>query len=193
MPHGASVSPVAAATPPPLVQQLCSQPAVFAQVGPEEYLLCAARSMQLDLDATARLALHIWRRCSGMVTILQSIRPPRVTSLGCELGASGAPQTTAAAPAYDSSMPQQLVPTPPARRSSTGLSNGPGLACAPSLPRACATACLWLAVKLEEDRRTAPPVRVLAAVSRTSAAELADLELRILHWLEWAPCRGYVP
>ncbi|PNW84467.1 hypothetical protein CHLRE_03g145467v5 [Chlamydomonas reinhardtii] len=213
-PLGASTSPVAAATPPALALQLCPQPAVFAQLGPEEYLLCAARSMQLDLDSTARLALHIWQRCSGMVTILQSIRTvdlkprggrctacpgapccPQQSACHCAACTGGAlPQAGAATSIYDSSTSQLLVPTRPARLSISGSpSDGGSFSGAASLPRACATACLWLAVKLEEDRRTAPPVRVLAAVSRTSASELASLELRILQWLEWAPCRGYLP
>ncbi|KAG2454765.1 hypothetical protein HYH02_000600 [Chlamydomonas schloesseri] len=135
-----------------------------------------------------------------MLIILQSIRAVNLSARRCASSASSLPLPQAAAAAaavaesgHDVSAHQQLLPTPPARRSASGSGDGHTLACVPSLSRACATACLWLAVKLEEDRRTAPPVRVLAALSRTSAAELASMELRVLQWLEWAPCRGYLP
>ncbi|GLI59528.1 hypothetical protein VaNZ11_001420 [Volvox africanus] len=64
---------------------------------------------------------------------------------------------------------------------------------AASAYRIHATACLWVASKVEEQRRVVAEARELAALSQTSAEMLCAAELRLLAWVEWCPLRGYLP
>ncbi|GIL58819.1 hypothetical protein Vafri_13797 [Volvox africanus] len=64
---------------------------------------------------------------------------------------------------------------------------------AASAYRIHATACLWVASKVEEQRRVVAEARELAALSQTSAEVLCAAELRLLAWVEWCPLRGYLP
>ncbi|GIL77161.1 hypothetical protein Vretimale_3167 [Volvox reticuliferus] len=64
---------------------------------------------------------------------------------------------------------------------------------AASAYRIHATACLWVASKVEEQRRVVAEARELAALSQTSAEALCAAELRLLAWVEWCPLRGYLP
>ncbi|EFJ44332.1 hypothetical protein VOLCADRAFT_95509 [Volvox carteri f. nagariensis] len=59
--------------------------------------------------------------------------------------------------------------------------------------RIYATACLWLASKLEEQRRLVAEPGALAVVAQASAEALCTAELRVLAWVEWCPLRGYLP
>ncbi|KAG2491729.1 hypothetical protein HYH03_009892 [Edaphochlamys debaryana] len=54
-----------------------------------------------------------------------------------------------------------------------------------------AAACLWVAVKLEEKRRSAPGGGVIAALAGTSGTELCAAELTVMGWLQWRPYEGY--
>ncbi|PNH03097.1 hypothetical protein TSOC_010888 [Tetrabaena socialis] len=64
---------------------------------------------------------------------------------------------------------------------------------AASLARVCAVAVLWCAIKLEERRREAPGLRIMAAAAGAAPAALAAVEVRVMQWVEWAPYAGYVP
>jgi hypothetical protein len=61
--------------------------------------------------------------------------------------------------------------------------------------RVYAAAALWLAAKLEEQRKDVPPASAVALVALDAPVRelLAAAELRMLSWLAWAPYAGYVP
>ncbi|GIL81442.1 hypothetical protein Vretimale_984 [Volvox reticuliferus] len=59
--------------------------------------------------------------------------------------------------------------------------------------RIYSVAAVWLAAKLEESRREVPLVHTFAAVARTLPSVLVAAELRVLHWCEWAPYKGFLP
>lgn len=56
-----------------------------------------------------------------------------------------------------------------------------------------ALTCMWLCVKLEEQRRSVPGAGALGRMLGAPPAMLNQLELVILAWLDWAPYRGFEP
>ncbi|PNH07853.1 hypothetical protein TSOC_005633 [Tetrabaena socialis] len=57
--------------------------------------------------------------------------------------------------------------------------------------RLYATACLWIAAKLEVKRCEAPGGAVLAAMAAATPAALGSGELAVMNWLGWRPYEGY--
>jgi hypothetical protein len=54
-------------------------------------------------------------------------------------------------------------------------------------------ALVWLAGKLEENRRSILPARSYAAALGLAPTRLPVLELVVMHALQWAPYRGWLP
>ncbi|KXZ46753.1 hypothetical protein GPECTOR_41g718 [Gonium pectorale] len=67
----------------------------------------------------------------------------------------------------------------------------PSAAAAAALERVYAMATLWLAAKLEEPRNELPGVRTMATLCGTLPGCVAEAELRVLRWCEWAPRAGF--